>query len=65
VAWQRICATLPSTETFKQKKQQLMHEDLDPGIVADPLYVRDPKSGAYRLLDHAVHAQLIDGFLRL
>jgi fatty-acyl-CoA synthase len=41
-----------------------MHDGFDPGIEADPLYVRDPKSGAYRLLDYAVHAQLIDGSLR-
>jgi hypothetical protein len=32
--------------------------------VTDPLYLRDPRSGAYRLLDREVHARLIDGSLR-
>jgi fatty-acyl-CoA synthase len=61
----RLCKALPSTETFKQKKQQLMHDGFDPTVVTDPLYVRDPKSGAYRALDRAVHAQLIEGAMRL
>jgi hypothetical protein len=33
---------------------------MDPTVVADPLYVRDTKSGTYRRLDRAVHAQLIE-----
>ena len=61
----RLCTALPSTETFKQKKQQLMHDGFDPTVVTDPLYVRDPTSGAYRALDCAVHAQLIEGAMRL
>jgi fatty-acyl-CoA synthase len=61
----RLCAALPSTETFKRKKQQLMHDGFDPAVVTDPLYVRDPKSGGYRALDCAVHAQLIEGAMRL
>jgi fatty-acyl-CoA synthase len=61
----RICAALPSTETFKQKKQRLIDDGFDPADVTDPLYLRDPRSGAYRLLDHEAHARLIDGSLRL
>jgi fatty-acyl-CoA synthase len=61
----RICAALESTETFKQKKQQLSRDGFDPRVVRDPLYIRDPRSGAYRRLDHGVYRQLLDGSLRL
>jgi fatty-acyl-CoA synthase len=61
----RLCKRLPSTETFKQKKQELMHEGFDPDVVAEPLYLRDPKSGAYCRLDRVLYARLIDGLLRL
>ena len=61
----RICAALPSTETFKQKKQRLIDDGFDPADVTDPLYLRDPGSGAYCLLDHEAYARLIDGSLRL
>ena len=42
-----FCTTLDSTETFKQKKQQLVREGFDPRLVTDPLFFRDPKSGAW------------------
>ena len=61
----RLCERLPNTETFKQKKQQLMHDGFDPDVVTDPLYLRDPGSGAYRLLDRVLCAWLTDGLLRL
>ena len=32
----RICAALDTTETFKQKKQDLMREGFDPRLVTDP-----------------------------
>ena len=47
----RISAALDATETFKQKKQQLVREGFDPAVVRDPLYVRDPQSGVYRPID--------------
>jgi len=61
----RLCERLPNTETFKQKKQQLMHDGFDPDVVTDPLYLGDPGSGAYRLLDRVLCAWLTDGLLRL
>ena len=61
----RFCAALDTTETFKQKKQQLAREGLDPRLVTDPLFFRDPKSGAYRALDAASYAKILDGALRL
>ena len=57
----RFCAALDTTETFKQKKQQLVREGFDPRLVTDPLFFRDPKSGAYRPIDPATYARILDG----
>jgi fatty-acyl-CoA synthase len=61
----RICAALDSTETFKQKKQELMREGFDPHVVKDTLFFRDPTSVAYRPVDAASHAGILDGSIRL
>jgi fatty-acyl-CoA synthase len=61
----RICDALDATETFKQKKQQLMRDGFDPAVVRDPLYVRDAETGAYRALDAALHARIVSGDVRL
>src|SRR5450631_738619 len=61
----RICAALDTTETFKQKKQDLMREGFDPRLVTDPLFSRDPGSGAYLPLDAATFAGISDGSIRL
>jgi fatty-acyl-CoA synthase len=61
----RICATLDSTETFKQKKHQLARDGFDPQLIKDPLFFRDPKSGAYRPIDAASHAGILQGSIRL
>jgi fatty-acyl-CoA synthase len=61
----RFCTTLDTTETFKQKKQQLVREGFDPRLVADPLFFRDPASGAYRELAGANYARILDGSIRL
>jgi fatty-acyl-CoA synthase len=61
----RICATLDTTETFKQKKQDLMREGFDPRLVNDPLFSRDIGSGAYLPLDAALFAGISDGSIRL
>jgi fatty-acyl-CoA synthase len=61
----RICAALDSTETFKQKKQELMREGFDPCLVGDPLFYRDPTSGIYRPVDAASYAGILDGSIRL
>jgi fatty-acyl-CoA synthase len=61
----RICAALDSTETFKQKKQELMREGFDPALVKDPLFFRDEKSGTYRPIDAACYARILDGSIRL
>jgi fatty-acyl-CoA synthase len=61
----RFCASLDTTETFKLKKRELAREGFDPRLVSDPLFFRDPKSGAYRPLDAASYASILDGSIRL
>ncbi|MGJ4948956.1 long-chain-acyl-CoA synthetase [Bradyrhizobium sp. HKCCYLS20291] len=61
----RLTASLDATETFKQKKQQLMLEGFDPAVVADPLYIRDGATGAYRTLDPDLYARITTGEVRL
>ncbi len=61
----RFCVALDTTETFKQKKHQLVCEGFDPRVVTDPLFFRDSKSGAYRPIDAAGYAGIVDGSIRL
>jgi fatty-acyl-CoA synthase len=61
----RICPALDITETFKQKKQELVREGFDPLVVGDPLFFKDAISGNYRKIDAAVHAGILDGTIRL
>jgi fatty-acyl-CoA synthase len=61
----RVCASLDSTETFKQKKQALMREGFDPHRVTDPLFYREPKSGTYRPVDDCAYRRILDGSIRL
>lgn len=61
----RICTALDTTETFKQKKQELMREGFDPHRVTDPLFFREPKSGEYRPIDAHAYARILDGSIRL
>jgi fatty-acyl-CoA synthase len=64
-AFVRICAALEVTETFKQKKQELTREGFDPRLVKDPLFFKDPVSGAYRPIDTESFARIVDGSIRL
>jgi fatty-acyl-CoA synthase len=61
----RICAALDTTETFKQKKQELVRDGFDPHQVTDPLFFREPKSGEYRPVDAQAYARILDGSIRL
>ena len=60
----RLVSSLDATETFKQKKQQLIRDGFDPDVVSEPLFFRDPISGAYRALDAVSHARMAAGTLR-
>jgi fatty-acyl-CoA synthase len=61
----RISRELDATETFKQKKGDLAREGFDPAAIAEPLFMLEPKSGAYVALDPAAYAQIMDGTIRL
>jgi fatty-acyl-CoA synthase len=61
----RLSATLDSTETFKQKKHDLIRAGFDPVKIADPLFFRDPESGSFLPLDADHHARLVQGAIRL
>jgi len=61
----RFCNELDTTETFKQKKHQLVREGFDPRLVTDPLFFKDPKTGAYRPIDAASYVRILDGSIRL
>jgi fatty-acyl-CoA synthase len=61
----RICASLDATETFKQKKQDLVRQGFDPRLVKDPLFFRDPASSAYLAVDAGTYACIVDGSIRL
>ena len=61
----RLSAALDSTETFKQKKQDLIRTGFDPLKVADPLFFRDPKSGSFLALEADQYALLKEGAIRL
>ena len=61
----RVCAALDTTETFKQKKQDLIRDGFDPRLVKDPIFFKDPGSGGYLPLDEAVFERILDGSIRL
>jgi len=61
----RICTSLETTETFKQKKQDLIRSGFDPARVTDPLFFLDSRFGDFLVLDAGCHAQILDGSIRL
>jgi fatty-acyl-CoA synthase len=61
----RVSAALEATETFKQKKQDLVRAGFDPRKIADPLFFRDAKSGRFLPLDADQYARLLQGAIRL
>ncbi len=64
-AFIRLNAALESTETFKQKKHDLIRAGFDPREVADPLFFREPKSGNFLPLDADAHEGVVQGTIRL
>jgi fatty-acyl-CoA synthase len=60
----RICPELDATETFKHKKRELAREGFEPSMTGDPLYMADPDSGAYLLLDQEKYTKIRDGAIR-
>jgi len=60
----RISNVLDTTETFKLKKQQLIGQGFDPEQIDEPLYFKDPESGAFCLLDAANFSAIVAGKIR-
>jgi fatty-acyl-CoA synthase len=46
-------------------KQQLEQGIRYPRVVKDPLFFRDPKSGAYQPIDATVYRRILEGSIRL
>lgn len=61
----RLLPSLQATGTFKPKTRELARSGFDPRLITDPLYVDDPRQGAYVALDTQRHAELIAGRRRL
>jgi fatty-acyl-CoA synthase len=57
----RLLPALESTGTFKPRKQDLMRDGFDPGCVSDPLYLDDPRTGAYVPLDSPLYREILSG----
>jgi fatty-acyl-CoA synthase len=61
----RLCASLDTTETFKQKKHQLVREGYDPRVVADPMFFFGANASAYYPIDADAYAGILEGSIRL
>jgi fatty-acyl-CoA synthase len=59
----RLCNTLDVTETFKRQKQRLIRDGFGPSV-SDPLFLRDPATGAYHPIDQTVHARIAASAIR-
>jgi fatty-acyl-CoA synthase len=61
----RVLAALDITGTFKLRKQELLSEGYDPGLVRDPLFLHDPGGQRFVPLDEALFERLRSAALRL
>ena len=57
----RVAAAADMTGNYKLRKVDLQREGYDPAVVADPLFVRDDKSGRYVPLTPAAVQRAIGG----
>ncbi len=61
----RLSEKIDVTSTFKHRKADLAREGFDPGRVADRLYLRDPKTQGYVVLDRGLYSAIAKGAIRL
>jgi fatty-acyl-CoA synthase len=61
----RVCSAIEATETFKQKKQDLVDDGYNPSRVADPLYFADREADAYVPLSPTVYDRIVRREIRL
>jgi fatty-acyl-CoA synthase len=57
----RLLAEQEMTGTFKIRKVDLQREGFDPAAIADPLFLRDDKAGAYVPLTREIAAEIARG----
>jgi fatty-acyl-CoA synthase len=57
----RICKKMEVTETFKQKKAELVQLQYDPSKTDDPIYFNDPERRAFVRLDNIVYERIQSG----
>ena len=61
----RMRKELEMTETFKQKKAQLIREGFDPAQTADAIYFDDRERNRYVRLDETLFRRVVTGEIRL
>jgi fatty-acyl-CoA synthase len=61
----RISPALDVTETFKQKKQELVREGFNPRFAHGPLFFRDAMTGHYGKVNADVYVDILEGAIRL
>jgi fatty-acyl-CoA synthase len=59
----RVCRSIETTETFKQKRTQLTQDGFDPNKVTDPLYC--DSGAAYEPLEASLFTRIAAGQMRL
>jgi len=57
----RTCSKIETTETFKQKKYDLMRQGYDPTTVSDSIYFREPGRETFVLLDPELYNRILRG----
>jgi fatty-acyl-CoA synthase len=57
----RICGKIETTETFRQKKYDLMQQGYDPTIVSDSIYFKEPGRGTFVRLDQELYDSILRG----
>ncbi len=61
----RLQQQFETTGTFKYRKMDLVEDGFDPSKVKDPVYFRNPKTGAYTKVTKGVHAKILAGDFKL
>jgi fatty-acyl-CoA synthase len=57
----RICGKIETTETFRQKKYELMQQGYDPTIVSDNIYFKEPERETFVRLDPELYNSILRG----
>jgi hypothetical protein len=61
----RVLAKIEATETFKQKKQDLVRDSYDPNATTDPIYFNDSVQQSFVKVDAELFERVQLGKVRL